>query len=316
MVKYLRATTLIATFVTAATAALTAAQEQKPIRRFTVPTLVTTVTFAPDGATITVWDPAGWSSWDAAAGRMRGREPVIGKSCERTSALPRSADGRVVAAQCKDRLFFFDAASGRALGGRQLPEKQTAVTYIASADGSVTAIVLAGATGRVTVGGMSSGPSTDLQIEGEIEQLSLSSSGHRLTIGTVRGVEVRELPGGKLLRTLEGRASHALSADGRFVAVASDRGAHVFDVESGQRLREIEGRVSSLRFSPDAKRLVGWTNQRVVAWDAASGAQQLVLTSDEFVDASVSADGTRLATVTLDRRGEQTTSVVAVWKLP
>lgn len=292
------------------------AQEQKPLRRFSIPTLVTTAAFAPDGATITAWDPGGWSSWDAASGNRKGREPVIGKGCERTSALPRSADGRVVAAQCKDRLFFFDAATGRVLGERPVAENQTAAMYTASANGNVVAIVRAGATNTVMLSGIAAGPSTDLQVDAEVEELSFSSSGHRLSIGTIKGVEIRESPGGKSLRTFEGRASHSLSGDGRLLAVASERGAQIFAVESGERQGTVEGRVSSLRFSPDGKRLIGWTNQRVVVWDAATGAQQLILKSDEFVDASISPDGTRLVTVSLERRGESTSSMLAVWRLP
>ena len=305
----------LAAIVTVATVVVTAGQEQRPTRRFSSPGLVTTAVFAPDGATITSWDPGGWSSWDAASGNRKRREPVIAKTCERTSTLPRSAEGRVVAAQCKDRLFFFEAATGRALGERQLAEKQTAAMYTASADGTMTAIVMAGATNTVHVGGMA-GPGTSLQVDAEIEHLSLSASGQRLTIGTIKGVEVRDLPAGNVLRTLQGRASHALSGDGRLVAVATDRGANIFDVESGQRLREVAGRVTLLRFSPDAKRLVGWTNQQVIAWDTTTGAQQLVLKSDEFVDAAVSPDGTGLVTVSLDRRGDATSSILAVWKLP
>lgn len=315
MTKHRRAAFWVGAIVIAAGTA-GAAQEQRPIRRFDVVALVTTAVFAPDGATLTLWDPVGWSSWDAASGNRKGREPVIGKSCDRTLALPRSGDGRVVSAQCNDRLLFFDAATGRSLGERRLAEKQTAAMYLASVDGSVSAIVMAGATNRVSVGGVPSGPATELQIEGEIEQLSLSASGHRLAVGIVTGVEVRESPAGTLLHTFPGRAAHALSADGRLLAVASDRGAQIFNVESGARVAGVEGRISYLRFSPDAKRLIGWTNQRVTVWDVASGAQQLVLKSDEFVEASASADGARLATVTLNRRGETTTSVVAVWRLP
>ena len=306
----------IASLLTLLPSVVPTAQEQKPVRRFSLPALVTTAVFAPDGATISVWDPGGWSSWDAASGNRRGREPVIGKGCERTSVLPRSADGRVVAAQCKDRLFFFDAATGRALGERPVAEAQTAAMYTASANGTVAAVVWAGATNTVAIGAIASGPFSDVQVDGEVEDLSLSTSGDRLSIGTIKGVEIRESPGGKLLRTFAGRASHALSGDGRLLAIASDRGAQIFDVESGGRLAEVEGRVSSLRFSPDGKRLVGWTNQRVIAWDAATGAQQLVLKSDEFVDASISPDGTRLVTVSLDRRGDATSSVLAVWRLP
>ncbi len=316
MVIFHRAALSICALVTATAVVVTAAQEARPVRRFSLAALVTTAVFAPDGATITVWDPAGWSSWDAASGNRKSREPVIGKNCERTSALPRSADGRVVAAQCKERLFFFDAATGRALGERQLKERETAAIYTAPAEGSVTAVVMAGATNSVTIGPLTPGPSTDLRIDGEIEQLSFSTSGHRLTIGTISGVEVRELPGGRVLRTFAGRPDHALSADGRLVAVASDRGVQVFDVESGERVAAVEGRVSYLRFSPDAKRLIGWTNQRVAVWDAVTGALQLMLKSDEFVDASASPDGTLLATVSLDRRGDYTTSGVAVWRLP
>ena len=306
---------MVAACVTAAVAA-GAAQTQRPIRRFTVPTLVTTVAFTPDGAAVTAWDPAGWSAWDAAAGRMKTREPVIAKACERTSVLPRSADGRVVSAQCRDRIYFFEAATGRAIGERPLAGKQTAAMYTASANGNATALVMAGATGTITIDGMAGGQATELPVEGEIEQISVSASGTRLTIGSIKGVELRELPGGKLLRTFDGRAVHTLSGDGRLLAIASDRGAQIYDVESGQPLREVEGRVSFLRFSPDSKRLAGWTNQRVLTWDVATGAQQLVLTSEEFADAAISPDGTRLVTLTLDRRGEGTTSIVAVWKLP
>ena len=309
-------------FILLAFAATTAAgpqgPKQRPLRQFNVPTLVTTVTFGPDGALLALWDPAGFSTWDPASGRLKGREPLIARSCERSSVLPRSPDGRVVGAQCRDRLYFFEAATGRTLGDRQLPEKQAAAMYTASADGAVAALVMAGETSKVRVGRLAAGSAApaDLNIDGEVEHLSLSSSGNRVTIGTVKGVEVRDLPAGGPLRTLGGRASHALSADGRLLAIASDSGAQLFDADSGQLLREMEGRATSLRFSPDGKRLVGWTNQRVVTWDVASGAQQLVLTSDEFVDASISPDGGRLATVSLDRRGEGTTSIVAVWRLP
>lgn len=306
----------LAAVLTILISAAISAQEQKPARRFSIPALVTTAVFAPDGATIVAWDPGGWSSWDAASGNRRGREPVIGKGCERTAALPRSADGRVIAAQCKDTLFFFDAATGRLIGDRPVAQNQTAAMYTASANGSAIAVVRAGAMNTVTVGTIAAGPSSDVKVDGEVEDLSLSASGDRLSIGTIKGVEVRESPGGKLLRTFAGRPAHALSGDGRLLAIASDRGAQIFDVDTGNRVAEVEGRVSSLRFSPDGKRLVGWTNQRAITWDATTGAQQLVLKSDEFVDAAISPDGTRLVTVSLDRRGESTSSVLAVWRLP
>lgn len=294
-----------------------ARQEERPLRRFTIPTLVTAVAFAPDNQTLVAWDPAGWSRWDAGSGRQREREVVIAKACERVAALPRSEDGRVIGVQCRNRLFFFEAATARALGERPLSDKQTAAIYTAAPGGSAVALVMAGATDTVSVGGMSGGqPGTELRIAAEVEQLILSASGTRLTAGTSRGVEVRDLPGGTLLRTIEGGPSHALSADGRTMALVSAGGVRVVDADTGGTTRELEGRVAHLRFSPDGRLLVGWTNQRLIVWDVATGTQRLVLSADEFVAASISPDGQLLATAGLERRGEGTSSVIAFWRLP
>jgi WD40 repeat protein len=240
---------------------------------------------------------------------------VIAKACERASVLPRSEDGRVVAAQCRDRLLFFEVATGRTLGDRRLSEKQTAVVYAASLNGKASALVMAGATDTVHLGGLASGTDTAVKVGSEIEQLTLDADGSRLTVGSWRGVQIRDAPG-DTLRSLEGQASHAMSADGRTVAVIGGPGARLFDGETGERLHDLEGRVSYLRFSPDGRLLVGWTNQRVIVWDATTGAQRLVLTSDEFSGAAVSPDGRQLATLSLQRRGEGTSSLIAVWRLP
>lgn len=290
--------------------------QERPLRTMTVPTLVTTVAFSPDGETLTAWDPSGFSRWTAANGRLTGREPVFAKACERAPVLPRSANGRVVAANCRNRLVFFEAATAAPLGELALPDKQTAAVYSASANGKAAAIVPAGEIDTIRLGDLTGGTPAELRIGQEVAQLTFDAAGTRLTVGSWQGVEVREVPGGELLRTLKGQGSHALSADGRLVAIVSGPGATLFDAASGDTIREVEGRVSHLRFGGGASRLVGWTNQRVVVWDVATGAQRLVLTGEEFVDAAISPDGSHLATVTLNRRGERTTSTLAVWRLP
>ncbi|CAN5819395.1 hypothetical protein BH24ACI5_BH24ACI5_24690 [soil metagenome] len=306
----------VVALVIASVSSLSSAQE-RPLRRIPVPALITAVAFSPDGETLLAWDPAGWSRWDIASGRQRGREIVFAKACERVLALPRSQDGRVIAAQCRNQLLFFEVATARSLGEGQMPDKQTAAMYTASANGSLAALVMAGATDTVVVGAMADGVAgTALRIGSEVEQLTLSASGTRLTVGTSQGVQVRELPGGTLLRTIEGSAAHALSADGRQVAVLSDRGARLFDADTGHLTRDVEGRVSHLRFSDDGTRLVGWTNQRLILWDVATGAQRLALESDEFVAAAVSPDGQRLVTVSLERRGDRVSSIIGVWRVP
>ena len=298
----------------AAASALTQEQE-RPLRRITLPALVQAVGFAPDGQTLTAWDPAGLSRWVVETGRQVGREPVFAKACERVTVLPRASHG-VIGVNCRSRLLFFDVATGRGLGEWKLPEKQTAAIFAAAANGRGTAIVMPGATTIVGLGDLSGGkPGVELQVGAEVEQLSFSADGNRLAVGTSRGVEVREVPGGALLRTLEGYASHAISADGRTIPIVTDAGARLVNAETGETIRNTEGRVSHLQFGPGDALLVGWTNQRLIVWEVASGARRLVLNADEFVAAAISPDGTRLATLSLDRRGDATTSTIAVWRL-
>ena len=304
-----------AVMIVAVGAVLASAQE-RPVRRITLPTLVEAVAFAPDGETLTVWDPGGLSRWNTETGRQVGREPVFAKACERVRALPR-ADGRVIGVNCRSRILFFDVPTGRALGEWKLPDKETAALFTAAANGSWTAIVMPGATAVVALGELSGGKAgVELRAGSEVEQLSFSADGTRLIVGTSKGLEVREVPGGALQRTVEGPASHAISADGRLIAVVADTGARLIDAGTGDVIRQLEGRVSRLQFGANDTRLVGWTNQRLKVWDVATGAARLTLASDEFVGAAISADGTRLATITLDRRGDSTTSTISVWRLP
>ncbi|HVL67451.1 MAG TPA: hypothetical protein VM364_09335 [Vicinamibacterales bacterium] len=291
--------------------------QERPERRVTIPALVAAIGFAPEEGMLIAWDPGGSSRWAIDAGRQRGRDPVIAKACGRVAVLPRSEDGRTIGANCRGKLYFYEVTTGRALGEWRLAEKQNAALYTAAADGRTAALVMAGVTGVVVVANLSSGAvSSEIPVGEEVEHLSLSADGARVAIGTARGVELRSLPGGALLRRIEGSAAHALSADGRRIAVVLDGGAGVFDVETGERVRELEGRVSHLRFGAGDRLLAGWTNQRLIVWDVERAAQRLVLTTEEFVAAAVSPDGSRLATVSLDRTGGTASSTLAVWRLP
>ena len=295
---------------------VTLAAQERPLRRITIPTLITAVGFAPDGQTLTAWDPGGLSRWNAETGRRVGREPVFAKACERAAALPRAANG-VIGVNCRSRLLFFDVSTGQPLGEWKLPEKASAATYTAAAGGKAVAIVMPGATGVVELGDLAGQrPGARLQIEGEVEQLLFSASGDRLSVGTAGGVRIYEVPGGALLRTIEGPAAHAISGDGKTVAVVSDRGVRLVEAGTGTEVREMQGRVSHVQFGPSDRLLMGWTNQRLIVWDVATGAQRLVLNTDEFVGAAISPDGERLATISIDRRGEATTSTIATWRLP
>lgn len=312
--KHVRTATVAALLLSSGTATLTTAQ-QRPLRRVSIPALVTAIAFAPDGKSLTVWDPSGLSRWDAQRGRNTTRETVFRKTCGRSAVIPRSDDGIVVGANCRGRLVLFETATGRPVGEWQPREGRIAASFAASRDGSRLAAVMAGALTAIELP-----KSPDVQLlkgEQEVERLAFSSSGRELAASTVTGIQLWELPAGQLRRTIPGGPAFAFRPDGRIIAVPSDGGVALVDLVSGELTATLQGSIAQLRFSPDGKSLVGWTNQQAVVWDIASRSQRVVLTADdEFVTAAISPDGTQLATINLERRGEGSASILAIWRLP
>lgn len=302
--------------LTGLVAAAPVAQE-RPIRRFTIPALITAVAFSADGKNIVAWDPAGWSSWDAETGRRTAREPVLAKACGRVATLPRSEDGRTIGASCDGRLILFDVASTKSIGEWKLGEKQTPILFTATPDGSLAAAVIAGATGTVEVSDRSGGkPIAILTTPEEVEHLAFAPGGKAIAAGGITGVRLWSLPDGRETTRVDGGSAFAYSPDGQVIAASRSRGAALVDAASGAILRELQGPATVLRFSGDGARVVGLNNQQVVVWDADTGAQRLVLKADEFIGAALSSDGLRLATLSRELRGESTGSTIAIWRVP
>ena len=297
-------------------AAVPVAQE-RPVRRITIPALITAVAFSPDGKSVVAWDPAGWSSWDAETGRRTGREPVLAKACKRVATLPRSEDGRTIGASCDGRLVLFDVASTASVGDWKLGEKETPIVFTASPDGAWAAAVIAGATGTLQVADRSGGkPIATLTTTEEVEHASFAPGAKAIATGGIAGVRLWLLPDGKETVRIDGRSSHAFSPDGEVIAVARSRGAVLADTATGAVRRELEGPSTQLRFSGDGRRLAGLNNQQVVVWDTDTGAQRLVLRAEEFLAMALSADGLRLLTLSRELRGEATGSTIAIWRVP
>lgn len=299
-------------------AAIGAAPPQdRPDRRITIPALVSAVAFAPDGETIVAWDPGGFSRWNIQRGRMTQREQVFAKACGRAAVLPRSDDGRTIGANCKGKLVLFEVATARALGEWQSAQKRIPVVFTASPDGRLVATVMAGALSTVDVAdqkGAAAAPPLDNQQE--VELLTFSSSASHLGVGSVGSVKLWGLPGGRLLHSINGGPAHTFHPDGSSVAAVQDGAAALFAVADGTRIRSFEGAASQLRFSSDGRWVIGWTNQQVIIWETATGKQRLVLKGHEFVGVAMSADGARIATISLERRGEAAASLVEIWRLP
>ena len=264
-----------------------------------------------------MWDPAGFSRWNVETGRRTGSDPVLAKACEGTPTLPRSEDGRTIGVNCRGRLHFFDLRTARPLGTWQIPKDKGVALYTPSPDGRLAGIVMAGALDVVEIQQLGDGgQGASVKIDAEVERLSIAPGATWLGVGTFRGVGVRQLPDGKLHRTIEGRSAHAFTDDGTRIAVETGSGATIVDLQRDAALRQVDGRVSELRFGGGGQLLTGWNNQSVFVWDLSSGVQRMTVSGEDVVGAALSSDGARLVTVDLERRGGGAAAVVAIWRVP
>jgi WD40 repeat protein len=321
----MRLSTSIAVLLAALSVSTPAAQDKpapppdRPIRTVGTRMVVHAVAFSPDGATILAWDSDGFARWNPETGKTLDRQPVFAKACggKRGPLLPRSDDGRTVAANCAGKLVFFDMQTGESRGESKFDAKQTPVLYTQSPDGSLTASVVAGETGAIHVVDTKTGEQRALiQNEQEVQQMTFSASGRLLAAGAVGGVRLWQLPEGQLLRTVPGGTYHALSPDGQSLAMERGRDVVIVDVASGAVKQTVTATVSQLRFSGDGRVLAGWNNQRLTVWNTATAKVLLTLGASQLLTLALAPDATHLAAVAMDLSGGGAQTTLGVWKIP
>jgi WD40 repeat protein len=95
-----------------------------------------------------------------------------------------------------------------------------------------------------------------------------SADGSRLFTCNQRGISIREVPSGKVLKHFEAPdigvpAGASLSADGRLLAVISGRNVSLFNAQTGQLLGEVECHESAsckaAAISPDSRTMATWS---------------------------------------------------------
>lgn len=106
---------------------------------------------------------------------------------------------------------------------------------------------------------------------------ALSADHQRVAIRARGGVAVREVPGGRVVATVDHRASRALcafSADGRTLAVTSGDVVRVWALNGPVEVARIEGagRVEGLAFSPSGRALATIAGTRAQVWLLEPGA--------------------------------------------
>jgi len=320
----MRLSTAAAVAILAATSHLAAQQGKpvppdRPIRTTSTRAPLQQVAFASDNTTLMGWDAYGFARWDPETNKTLDRQPVIAKACEkhRGPVLPRSEDGRTIAANCAGKLVFFEMATGEARGEFTYDPKQIPTIYTQSPNGALMAGVGAGNTTAIQIVDTKSGQRGVLiQNEQEVQQMSFSSSGDLLVTGAVDGVRIWRLPEGELVRKIPGGTFHAMSADARTLAMERGRDVAVIDIASGTAKQTLPGTATQLRFSQDGSVLAGWTNQQLTVWDVASGKPRLTLKASQLVTVALSNDAKLLAAVGMEFAGGGAQTSVGVWRIP
>ena len=320
----MRLSTAAAVVILVATSHLAAQQGKpttpdRPIRTTSTRAPLQQVAFAADNTTLYGWDAYGFARWDPETNKTLDRQPVIAKACAENKGplLPRSEDGRTIAANCAGKLVFFDMATGAMRGEFKFDPKQIPTIYTQSPNGATMAAVGAGNPAAIQVVDAKSGQRGVLiQNEQEVQQMSFSASGDLLVTGAVDGVRLWRLPEGQLLRKIPGGTFHALSTDAQTLAMERGRDVAIIDMASGEVKQALPGAVTQLRFSQDGSLLAGWNNQQLTVWEVASGKPRLTLKGSRLVTVALSNDAKSLSAVALEYGGGGAMTSVGVWRIP
>jgi WD40 repeat protein len=251
--------------------------------------------------------------WDVAADKD---VAVLRAPPERLTWVGFSPDGRRLATG-RDRLRLWDAVTG-ALCWEEPARTGTpaALYYFWSPDGRY----VAGTTdGRLRVWDVATGTEILCLVDETIRRpIAFSPDGthvaHARNDRSDLSVVVREMPTGRVARTLRGHTSYlwslAYSPDGRRIAGGTffdDNSLHLWDADTGVELAVGRGHTNSvthLAFSPDGRHLASASlDQTVRLWDGMTGTPQAALRGHTGIvtDMVFSPDGAHLVSASEDQ---------------
>lgn len=226
-----------------------------------------------------------------------------------------SNDGTV---RCFDATTFAQLWIAQGKGQIRATDWSANGKYVTGGDGS---------TGRASVWDATNGaPVFEQKMDPGTINVAFSPDSSRVAFASMRTLEIREVPSGKLLKQIKTLRSDAIEAafspDGKAVAVGQTAGeVELFDASSLERKWSVktDGSQWGVHFSPDSKRIasVGY-DFAMHLWDSQTGLEVFAIRDLEIqgFDVRFSPDGNRLAymggsglTWVLDRRAFKHRSV-------
>jgi WD40 repeat protein len=137
-----------------------------------------------------------------------------------------------------------------------------------------------------------------------LSSLAIDRKSQRIAVTNSATVEIRQLPSGQRVTTLEGHDKWAMgiaySPDGRWLASGGGDGRSIiWDAASGKQvhvLRTQETLAYSVAFSPDSSRLATSATEKIKVWDVATGKQTAAISGHSGWTTSLawSPDGRRI----------------------